>query len=145
MAISSSSSSDNGVPSCSKACSKAYFQLQTQYDTLTENLRTFMPPKPDLVFHTHPSDKNKYLAFNVQLSPAKPAEDLSHTNRPSAPFIEEWVSNSEEDSKTTAPQIAHSSVQSTKQVTPPRHSIQPVEAPIPTTTPKPTSPKTSSS
>nr|GEU85857.1 hypothetical protein [Tanacetum cinerariifolium] len=26
---------------------------------------TFMPPKPDLVFHTPPSDKNEHLAFNV--------------------------------------------------------------------------------
>nr|GFA58877.1 hypothetical protein [Tanacetum cinerariifolium] len=34
---SSNSSSDNEVSSCSKACSKAYCQLQTQYDTLTEN------------------------------------------------------------------------------------------------------------
>nr|GFB56150.1 hypothetical protein [Tanacetum cinerariifolium] len=30
---------------------------------------TFMPPKPDLVFHTPPSDENEHLAFNVQLSP----------------------------------------------------------------------------
>nr|GEZ83642.1 ribonuclease H-like domain-containing protein [Tanacetum cinerariifolium] len=28
--------------------------------------RTFMPPKPDLVFHTPPSDENEHLAFNVQ-------------------------------------------------------------------------------
>nr|GFA71400.1 hypothetical protein [Tanacetum cinerariifolium] len=33
----SSSSSDNEVPSCSKACSKAYAQLHTQYDKLTDN------------------------------------------------------------------------------------------------------------
>nr|GFA57329.1 hypothetical protein [Tanacetum cinerariifolium] len=26
---------------------------------------TFMPPKPDLVFHTPPSDENEHLAFNV--------------------------------------------------------------------------------
>nr|GEZ06173.1 hypothetical protein [Tanacetum cinerariifolium] len=37
------------------------------------------------------------------------------------------------------------SVQSTKQVTPPRHSVQPVESPILADTPKPTSPNTSSS
>nr|GFC72294.1 hypothetical protein [Tanacetum cinerariifolium] len=35
------------------------------------------------------------LAFNVQLSPTKPEQDLS--SRPSAPIIEDWVSNSEED------------------------------------------------
>nr|GEW19542.1 ribonuclease H-like domain-containing protein [Tanacetum cinerariifolium] len=33
---------------------------------------TFMPPKPDLVFHTPPSDENDHLAFNVQLK----AEDI---------------------------------------------------------------------
>nr|GFA25203.1 hypothetical protein [Tanacetum cinerariifolium] len=148
---SSNSSSDHEVSSCSKACSKASDQLQTQYDTLTENFRkiqfdvisyqtglesvearllvykqnesvleeniklfnievqlrdtalttlrqkldttekerddlnmkfvlsggyhavpppvigTFMPPKPDLVFHTPPSDENEHLAFNVQI------------------------------------------------------------------------------
>nr|GFC22581.1 hypothetical protein [Tanacetum cinerariifolium] len=35
--FSSNSSSDNEVSSCSKACFKSYSQLQTQYDTLTEN------------------------------------------------------------------------------------------------------------
>nr|GFB51289.1 hypothetical protein [Tanacetum cinerariifolium] len=57
--------------------------------------RTFMPPKPDLVFHTPPSDENEHLAFNVQISPTKPERDIS--SRPSAPIIEDWVSNSEED------------------------------------------------
>nr|GFD33455.1 hypothetical protein [Tanacetum cinerariifolium] len=33
---------------------------------------TFMPPKPDLVFHTPPSDENEHLAFNVQISPTTP-------------------------------------------------------------------------
>nr|GFC22380.1 hypothetical protein [Tanacetum cinerariifolium] len=56
---------------------------------------TFMPPKPDLVFHTPSSDENEHLAFNVQLSPTKPEQDLSF--RPSAPIIEDWVSDSEED------------------------------------------------
>nr|GEY34679.1 uncharacterized mitochondrial protein AtMg00810-like [Tanacetum cinerariifolium] len=56
---------------------------------------TFMPPKPYLVFHTPPSDENEHLAFNVQLSPTKPEQDLS--SRPSAPIIEDWVSDSEED------------------------------------------------
>nr|GFA17791.1 ribonuclease H-like domain-containing protein [Tanacetum cinerariifolium] len=162
---SSSSSSDNGVPSWSKACSKAYAQLHSQYDKLTNDLgksqfnvlsyqaglesvearlvvykqnesileeniqllkvevqvrdtalttlrqkldttekerddlnmkffpsgechavpppitRTFMPPKPDLVFHTPSSDENEHLAFNVQLSPTNPEQDLS--SRPS--------------------------------------------------------------
>nr|GEZ35310.1 hypothetical protein [Tanacetum cinerariifolium] len=119
-----------------------HLSLTKPEQDLSSRPSNFMPPKPDLVFHTPPSDENKHLAFNVQLSHAKPVKDLSHTNRPSAPIIEEWVSDSEEDSKITASQIAHSSVQSTKQVTHPRHSIQPVEAPIPAATPKPTTPKT---
>nr|GEV37531.1 hypothetical protein [Tanacetum cinerariifolium] len=49
---------------------------------------TFMPPKPDLVFNTAPTAvETDRLAFNVQLSPPKPEEDLSHTSRPSAPMI----------------------------------------------------------
>nr|GEW60809.1 hypothetical protein [Tanacetum cinerariifolium] len=38
-AFSSNSSSDNEVPSCSKACLKAYAQLHTQYDKLTDDFR----------------------------------------------------------------------------------------------------------
>nr|GFD48845.1 hypothetical protein [Tanacetum cinerariifolium] len=62
---------------------------------------TFMPPKPDLVFHTPPSDETEHLAFNVQVSPTKPEQDLS--SRPSAPIIEDWVSDSEDD---TMPQVS---------------------------------------
>nr|GEV08069.1 reverse transcriptase domain-containing protein [Tanacetum cinerariifolium] len=52
---------------------------------------TFMPPKPDLVFHTPPSDENEHLAFNVQLSLTKPEQDLS--SRPSSPIIEDWLAH----------------------------------------------------
>nr|GFC51908.1 hypothetical protein [Tanacetum cinerariifolium] len=45
------------------------------------------PPKPDLVFHTPPSDENEHLAFNVQLSTTKLEQDLS--SRPSAPIIKD--------------------------------------------------------
>nr|GEW14261.1 hypothetical protein [Tanacetum cinerariifolium] len=212
MAFSSSSSSDNKVPSYFKACSKAYTQLHSQYDKLTDDFRksqfdvisyqtglesvearllvykqnesafeenikllnievqlsdtalvtlrpkletteherddlklklekfqtsskkltdllasqttkktrfipsgrylavpppytgTFMPPKPDLVFHTVPSAETEHLAFNVQVSPTKPELALSPMPRPSAPIIEDWISDSEEDSQTQAPQ-----------------------------------------
>nr|GEZ86096.1 hypothetical protein [Tanacetum cinerariifolium] len=69
---------------------------------------TFMPPKPDLVFHTPPSDENEHLAFNVQLSPTKPEQDLS--SRPSAPIIKDWVSDSEEDDIPQAPILVAPSV-----------------------------------
>nr|GFB33028.1 hypothetical protein [Tanacetum cinerariifolium] len=73
-------------------------KFQTSSKRLTALLAiagTFMPPKPDLVFHTPPSDENKHLAFNVQLSLTKPEQDLS--SRSSASIIEDWVSDSEED------------------------------------------------
>nr|GFD62284.1 hypothetical protein [Tanacetum cinerariifolium] len=62
---------------------------------------TFMPPKPDLVFHTPPSDENEHLAFNVQLSPTKPDQDLP--SRPSAPIIEDWVFDSEKEDMPQVP------------------------------------------
>nr|GEZ94095.1 hypothetical protein [Tanacetum cinerariifolium] len=113
---SSSSSSDNEVPYCSKSCSKAYAQLHSQYDKLTANFcisqfdvisyqtGTFMPPKSDLVFNTAPTAvETDHHAFNVQLSPTKPEQDLSPTTRPTTPIIEDWVSDFKDESKTKAP------------------------------------------
>nr|GEV03278.1 hypothetical protein [Tanacetum cinerariifolium] len=166
---SSSSSSDNEVASCLKACTKAYSILQSHYDKLTTDLRksqfdvisyktrlesvearllvyqqketilkkilncqnlnsetdesfpstpkydryhsgdgyhavpppytgTFMPPKPNLVFHDAPNiNETVHTAFNVELSPTKPDKDLSP--RLSIPIIEDWVSDSEDDSE----------------------------------------------
>nr|GFB43360.1 hypothetical protein [Tanacetum cinerariifolium] len=37
-------------------------------------------------------------------STTKPEQDLSHISRPSAPIIEDWVSDSEEDSEPNDPQ-----------------------------------------
>nr|GEW30519.1 putative ribonuclease H-like domain-containing protein [Tanacetum cinerariifolium] len=208
---SSHSSFDNEVPSCSKACTKAYAQLHTQYDKLTDEFRksqfnvisyqiglesiearllvyeqnesvfnenikllnikvqlrdtalvtlrqklekaeqerddlklksdkfqpsggyhvvpppitgSFMPPKPDLVFNNTP---------------------LSHTTRPSAPIIEDWVSDSEDESETKAPQFVPSFVQSSEQVKSPKHTVQPIKTSIPATTPALASPKSTSS
>nr|GEY98413.1 hypothetical protein [Tanacetum cinerariifolium] len=229
MAITSSSSSfDNEVPSCSKAYSKAYAQLHSQYDKLNNDFcksqfdvlsyqaeqerddlklkldkfqtsskkliellasqtnekhglgycssendceimspsshsdrlqpsggyhdvplpitGTFMPPKPDLVFHTAPiAVETDHSAFTIQLSPFKPAQDLSHTTRPLGPIIEDWVSDSKDESEINDPQSVPSFVQSSKQVKTPRHSVQPVKAPILDATLKSTSLKSNSS
>nr|GEV22247.1 hypothetical protein [Tanacetum cinerariifolium] len=65
---------------------------------------TFMPPKPDLVFHNAPYvNETVHTAFNVELSPTKPDTYLSHTHSPLAPIIEDWVSDSEDDSKAKIP------------------------------------------
>nr|GEV28207.1 retrovirus-related Pol polyprotein from transposon TNT 1-94 [Tanacetum cinerariifolium] len=109
-------------------------------------IRTFMPAKPDLVFHTAPIDvETDHSVFTVQLSPTKPAQDLYYKNRLTAPIIEEWVSDSKDESETKAPQIVPSFTQSFEQVKTPRLSVQPVETSIPATTPKPTSLKSNSS
>nr|GEV66652.1 putative ribonuclease H-like domain-containing protein [Tanacetum cinerariifolium] len=66
----------------------------------------FMPPKPDLVFHTALiAVETAHLAFIVQLSPAKPVQDISHATIPMAPIIEDWVSESEDESEPNDPQI----------------------------------------
>nr|GEX32606.1 retrovirus-related Pol polyprotein from transposon TNT 1-94 [Tanacetum cinerariifolium] len=101
---------------------------------------TFMPPKPDLVFHDAPNvNETAHTAFNVEPSPTKPDKELSHM--PSTPIIEDWVSDSEDDSEPKLPQNAPSFVQPTKQVQTPRPSIKPVETSIPAANPKTAIPK----
>nr|GFA26690.1 hypothetical protein [Tanacetum cinerariifolium] len=66
----------------------------------------FMPPKPDLVFNTAPlAVESDHSAFNVQVSPAKPAQAMSHITESMAPIIEDWVSDSEDESEPNDPQI----------------------------------------
>nr|GEV77713.1 hypothetical protein [Tanacetum cinerariifolium] len=52
---------------------------------------TFMSFKLDLVFHDAPTNETVHTAFNVELSPTKPDKDLSQSNRPTAPIIEDWT------------------------------------------------------
>nr|GEV68686.1 putative ribonuclease H-like domain-containing protein [Tanacetum cinerariifolium] len=80
------------------------------------------------------SDNEEHLchlhtSFNVELSPTKPDKDLSP--RPSAPIIEDWVSDLKDDSEAEHPQNAPSFVQPTEQVKSPRPSVNPVETSIP--------------
>nr|GEY23964.1 hypothetical protein [Tanacetum cinerariifolium] len=93
---------------------------------------TFMQHKPDLVFNNAPNDgETDHPTFNVKLSPTKPDNDFSPTYRPSAHIIEDWVSDSEDESKTTTPQNVPSFVQPTEQVKSTRLSVQHVENSIP--------------
>nr|GEX12776.1 hypothetical protein [Tanacetum cinerariifolium] len=132
---SSSSSSDNEVFSSETDESFPASPIYDRYQA-GEGYRavpppytgTFMPPKPDLVFHDAPNvNKTIYTAFNVKLSPTKPKKDLSHTHRPSAPIIEDWVSDSEDDSEAELPQNAPGFVQPTEQLKPPRPFVSPVD------------------
>nr|GEU69133.1 ribonuclease H-like domain-containing protein [Tanacetum cinerariifolium] len=82
--------------------------------------------------------------FDNELSPTKLEQDLSHTTRPIAPIIEDWVSDSKDESETKAPQFVPSFVQLYEQVKSPRHSVHPVETSIPAATPAPASLKSTS-
>nr|GEU93055.1 putative ribonuclease H-like domain-containing protein [Tanacetum cinerariifolium] len=93
MAFSSNSSSDNetnektGLGYNSQVFTKATFDCKNYYSS--ESDCESWPP--NLVFNTAPTAvETDHLAFNVQLSPPKPRQDLSHTSRPSAPIIEDW-------------------------------------------------------
>nr|GEV94489.1 hypothetical protein [Tanacetum cinerariifolium] len=106
---------------------------------------TFMPPKLDLVFNNAPNDvETNHLAFKVELSPTKHDNYLSHTHRPSASIIEDWVSDSEDESQTKIPQNVPSFVQPTEQVKSLRPSVKHVETSIPTSNSKTTIPKATS-
>nr|GFA09166.1 hypothetical protein [Tanacetum cinerariifolium] len=109
----------------SQVFTKAMFDCDNYYSSE----RTFMPPKLDLVFHTPPSNENEHLAFNVQLSLTKPKQDLS--SRSSAPIIEDWVSDFEEDDMPQVSKDVSSFAQSPELVKSPRHSGQLFQAPIP--------------
>nr|GEZ07978.1 hypothetical protein [Tanacetum cinerariifolium] len=80
-----------------------------------------------------------------ELSPTKPAQYLSHTNRPTTPIIEDRVSDSKDEFETRAPQIVPSFVQTTKQMKSPSHSVQHVETSVPAATHNPASLKPASS
>nr|GEZ31646.1 putative ribonuclease H-like domain-containing protein [Tanacetum cinerariifolium] len=75
----------------------------------------------------------------------KPEQALSHTDRPTTPIIEDWVSDFKDESETKAPQIVSSFVQSSEQVKSLRHFIYHVETSILANIPKPTSLKPASS
>nr|GEZ34440.1 ribonuclease H-like domain-containing protein [Tanacetum cinerariifolium] len=188
-----SSSSDNEVAPCSKACAKAYATLQSHYDKLTNDLRKSqfdvlsyktgleyvearivvyqqnesvfeedikllkldvmlrdnalveLSSESDVSMPTSPvHDRYKsgeghhvvpppYTVLPVEPSPTKPHKDLSHSNRPSAPIIEDWVSDSEDASEgePMPTQKAPSFVHTSDHVKTPRPSVKPVEYPIP--------------
>nr|GEV22684.1 putative ribonuclease H-like domain-containing protein [Tanacetum cinerariifolium] len=88
---------------------------------------TFMLPKPNLVFNNAPTaNETDHTAFNVKLSPTKPDVDLSHNHMPSAPIIEDWVSDSKDDSQPEFPQntkLSQAKTIVTKPHSPPRRYI----------------------
>nr|GEV63069.1 hypothetical protein [Tanacetum cinerariifolium] len=94
--------------------------------------KTFMPPRPDLVFHNAPTvSETVSTIFNVDPSTTKPTKDMSHSNKPSAPIIEDWVSDSEDEyeGKPMPTQKAPSFVQTSEHVKTPKTSVKPLKHP----------------
>nr|GEV83974.1 ribonuclease H-like domain-containing protein [Tanacetum cinerariifolium] len=85
------------------------------------------------------------IGSNPVLSPVKPAQDLSHTTRPSAPIIEDWLSDSKNEFEPKALQFVPSFAQSSEHVKSPRHTVQPIKTTIPAATPTLASLKSNSS
>nr|GEW26423.1 putative ribonuclease H-like domain-containing protein [Tanacetum cinerariifolium] len=159
--------SDNEVVSYSKACTKAYAQLQSHYDNLTADFRksqfdviSYQTCLESVKARLLVYQQNEYvfkediklLKLEVQLRDnalvslrqnleiaEQERDDLKH-NR-SAPIIEDWVFDLEDESETKAPQNVPSFVQPTEQVKSPRPSNEHVKTSIPAATPKPASPK----
>nr|GEW25065.1 ribonuclease H-like domain-containing protein [Tanacetum cinerariifolium] len=75
------------------------------------------------------------IEANPVPSSAKLAQDISHTTRPMSPIIEDWVSDSEDESEPNDPQSAPSFVQTYVHAKLSGHSVLPVEASILETTP----------
>nr|GEX75138.1 putative ribonuclease H-like domain-containing protein [Tanacetum cinerariifolium] len=229
MAFSSSSStSDNEVSSCSKACSKAYAQLHTQYDKLTDDFRKsqfdvisyqtglesvearllvykqnesvfeenikllnikvqlrdtplvtlrqkldqaekdrddlklklekFQTSSKNLteLFASQTSEKTG-LGYNSQVftkamfdcdnyySSESDCESWPPSSLPSAPIIEDWLSDSDTEFEPKAPQFVPSFTQSSEHVKSHRHTVQQIKTTIPVATPAPASPKSNSS
>nr|GEV24163.1 hypothetical protein [Tanacetum cinerariifolium] len=95
---------------------------------------TFMPSKPNLVFHDASTVSETFpTVINVEPSPTKTTKDMSQSNRPSALIIEDWVSDSEDESKGEhmPTQKAPSFGQTSEHVKTPRTSVKPVEHPTP--------------
>nr|GEV69298.1 putative ribonuclease H-like domain-containing protein [Tanacetum cinerariifolium] len=120
-----------------------------EFQTSSKNLRDLLASQTNVktglgynsqVFTRTMFDCDDYCTFKSDESlPPSPIYD-----RPSAPIIEDWVSDSEDESETKIPQNVPSFVQPTEQIKSPRPSIQHVEISIPTANPKTTIPKPTS-
>nr|GEW41446.1 putative ribonuclease H-like domain-containing protein [Tanacetum cinerariifolium] len=94
--------------------------------------RTFMPLKLDLVFNdAPPTSEIVPNVVHVESSTNKTSKDMSKTFRPDAPIIEDWTSDSEDESEpeSLSNQKEPSFVQTSKHVKTPRASIKTFEHP----------------
>nr|GEX99382.1 retrovirus-related Pol polyprotein from transposon TNT 1-94 [Tanacetum cinerariifolium] len=120
-----SSESDVSVPA--SPVHDRYQSGERYHDVPYPYTGTFMPYKPDLVFHDASTiSETVHAVFNVMPSTTKPTKDMSQSNRPSAPIIEDWISDLEDESegKPMPIQKEPSFVQTSEHVKTPRTSVK---------------------
>nr|GEW57757.1 hypothetical protein [Tanacetum cinerariifolium] len=91
---------------------------------------TFMPSKPDLVFHDALTVSETVLnVLNIKPSITKSNKNMSQSNRPFAPIIKDWVSDSKDEyeGEPMPTQKPPSFVQTSKHVKTTRTSVKPIE------------------
>nr|GEX98745.1 hypothetical protein [Tanacetum cinerariifolium] len=130
--LASQTNDKTGLGYDNQVFSSSVFDCDEMFSSESD-VRTFMPPNPDLVFHDAATvNETIPTAFNVELSPTKPDKVLSQSNSPFASLIEDWVSDSKDDSEGEHKhtQIAPTCVQPTEHVKTPRPSVKTIEHPI---------------
>nr|GEV85303.1 hypothetical protein [Tanacetum cinerariifolium] len=93
---------------------------------------TFMPSKPDLVFNDDlNASESVDNVFNVKSSINKLSKDMSKTLRPDAPIVEDWISDSKDETEieSVPKQRETSFVPPSEHVKPSGESVKKVEHP----------------
>nr|GEU35501.1 hypothetical protein [Tanacetum cinerariifolium] len=122
--------SDDSVPKSpvndSYKTSEGYHAIHPPYTG------TFMPSKPDLVFNDTPTASESIAhVINVESCSNKPSKDMSKTLRLDASIIEDWISDSEDETEieSVPKQKGPSFVRTFEHVKTPRESVKKVEHP----------------
>nr|GEY72154.1 ribonuclease H-like domain-containing protein [Tanacetum cinerariifolium] len=132
----SSSGSDSKITDKTGLCydNQVFNSTMFDYDELiSSDLDVSMPTSPVHDMYKSGECETVPTVLNVEPSTTKPNKDLPQSNRPSAPIIEDWVSDSKdeyEDEPMPTPK-APSFVQTYEHVKTPRLSVKPVKHPTP--------------
>nr|GEV25501.1 hypothetical protein [Tanacetum cinerariifolium] len=117
---------------------KKFEKAKKDRDELKHTLDKFQTSSKNLKLHSHEFDnsvptslENDSNVLNVESSPNKPSKDMSKTLRPDAPIIEDWTSDSEDETEieSVPKQKEPSFVLTSEHVKTPRESVKQVEHP----------------